>query len=79
MPTTGKVETGEFFSIGTGLSESGGTREELAQILEPYQTERIDKEGEVIPVTITSTALLNDVGQIYAIATTERAIVKETK
>jgi two-component system CheB/CheR fusion protein len=47
-----------------------------AQILAPYLTERIDKQGVVIPVTITSTALLNDAGEIYAIATTERLVDK---
>ena len=43
-----------------------------AQILEPYRTERIDKQGQVLPVSIVSTALINDSGEVYAIATTER-------
>ncbi|HSY29614.1 MAG TPA: PAS domain-containing protein, partial [Burkholderiaceae bacterium] len=45
-----------------------------AEILEPYRSERITKRGETIAVSITSTALLNDAGEMYAIATTERAI-----
>ena len=45
-----------------------------AEVLEPYRTERITKEGEVVAVSIISTALVNDSGELYAIATTERAI-----
>jgi len=44
-----------------------------AEILEPYHSQRIAKDGGVVKVWITSTALVNNVGQIYAIATTERA------
>ncbi len=43
-----------------------------AQILEPYQTQRIAKGGTVWAVSLTSTALLNEAGHLYAIATTER-------
>ena len=45
-----------------------------AEILEPYRTERLNKQGDVIAVSIISTALLNESGEVYAIATTERAI-----
>ena len=45
-----------------------------AEILEPYRTERLNKQGDVIAVSIISTALLNEAGEVYAIATTERAI-----
>ena len=45
-----------------------------AEILEPYQTQRITKQGAVLAVSIISTALLNDAGEMYAIATTERTI-----
>jgi two-component system, chemotaxis family, CheB/CheR fusion protein len=44
-----------------------------AEILEPYRTRRIAKDGTVVAVSITSTALVNEAGQLYAIATTERA------
>ena len=43
-----------------------------AEILEPYLTQRLAKDGKVIEVSLTSTALLNEAGQVYAIATTER-------
>ncbi len=45
-----------------------------AEILESYRTERLDKQGVVVRVSIISTALLDESGQMYAIATTERAI-----
>ena len=44
-----------------------------AEILEPYRTQRIAKDGTVSEVWLSSTALLNEEGKMYAIATTERA------
>jgi two-component system CheB/CheR fusion protein len=44
-----------------------------AEILEPHPTQRITKEGAVVEVWMTATALVNEAGQMYAIATTERA------
>ena len=46
-----------------------------SQVLKPYLTQRIAKDGTVVEVWITSTALVNEAGQMYAIATTERAKV----
>jgi two-component system CheB/CheR fusion protein len=43
-----------------------------AEILEPYLTHRIAKDGSIIAVSITSTALMNETKRMYAIATTER-------
>ena len=43
-----------------------------AEVHEPYRTERLTKQGEVIAVSIISTALVDDTGEVYAIATTER-------
>jgi two-component system CheB/CheR fusion protein len=48
-----------------------------AEILESYLTQRIAKDGSIVEVSIISTALVNETGEIYAIATTERA--KEKK
>ena len=45
-----------------------------AEVLESYRTERVTKEGKVIAVAIISTALVNNTGEVYAIATTERTI-----
>ncbi|MHB8056965.1 MAG: chemotaxis protein CheB [Desulfuromonadaceae bacterium] len=45
----------------------------LAEIVAPYRTQRITKDGAVVEVWMTATALLNDAGQVYAIATTERS------
>ncbi|PKN07134.1 MAG: chemotaxis protein CheR [Deltaproteobacteria bacterium HGW-Deltaproteobacteria-8] len=44
-----------------------------AKVLEPYRTQRLAKGGAVIEVWLTSTALVNEAGELYAIATTERA------
>ena len=43
-----------------------------AEILEPYQTQRIAKDGALMEVSMISTALVNEAGQMYSIATTER-------
>jgi two-component system CheB/CheR fusion protein len=43
-----------------------------AEILEPYRTQRLTKDGAVVEVWMTATALVNEAGQMYAIATTER-------
>ena len=43
-----------------------------AEILEPYLTQRITKDAAVVEVSMTSTALVDEAGQMYAIATTER-------
>ncbi len=44
-----------------------------AEILEPYHTQRLTKSGKVVEISMIATALLNEAGQIYGIATTERA------
>lgn len=44
-----------------------------AETLEPYATQRLTKDAQVMEVSLTSTALVNDAGQVYAIATTERS------
>ena len=44
-----------------------------SEVLQPYLTERLTAAGDVLQVSIISTALLDDKGQMYAIATTERA------
>ena len=51
---------------------------ELSQteILQPYHTQRLSKLGKIVEVSVTSTALINENGEIYAIATTERNIGK---
>lgn len=48
------------------------------ETLEPYQTQRLAKDGSVIEVSLISTALFNEAGQMYAIATTERIKKKQS-
>ena len=43
-----------------------------SEILEPYAAQRLAQSGAVLNVWITSTALMNAAGHMYAIATTER-------
>ena len=43
-----------------------------AEILAPYLTQRLTKDGASLAVSIISTALLRESGELYAIATTER-------
>ena len=50
-----------------------------AKILEPYVTQRLTKAGVVVEVSMVSTALVDAAGQMYAIATTERAIAGKGK
>ncbi|PLW82484.1 chemotaxis protein CheR [Kineobactrum sediminis] len=45
-----------------------------AETLEPYRTRRLTKSGEEVEVSVISTALFNDAGEMYAISTTERAM-----
>ena len=49
------------------------------EIMEPYRTQRITKNGTIIWVSVTSTALVDETGKMYAIATTERAIESKGK
>jgi two-component system CheB/CheR fusion protein len=61
--------------IPEGLREEALTnvdRLSRAEILESDVTQRLNKQGAVIEVSIISTALVNEAGQMYAIATTER-------
>ncbi|MEI6386661.1 MAG: chemotaxis protein CheB [Spirochaetota bacterium] len=46
-----------------------------SEVIEGYATERLAKDGSVIKITISSTALVNEMGVVYAIATTERKLV----
>lgn len=39
----------------------------------PYSTKRLGKDGRAVEVWLTATAMLDNAGRVYAIATTERA------
>jgi two-component system CheB/CheR fusion protein len=45
--------------------------------MEPYRMSRIAKDGRIAEVWLTATALVNDSGEVYAIATTERKVQSE--
>jgi two-component system CheB/CheR fusion protein len=44
-----------------------------AEVLQPYVTQRLTQSGEVLDVTIVTSALLDGDEKIYAVSTTERA------
>ena len=46
-----------------------------AKVLEPYRAQRLAKDGRIVEVWLTATALVNGAGVIYAIATTEKETV----
>ncbi len=43
-----------------------------AEVLEPYRMRRLTRDGRVIEVSLTATALVNESGDAYAVFTTER-------
>ncbi len=45
-----------------------------SNVLKPYQVKRITKDGKTIDIMLTATALVDNAGKIYAIATTEREL-----
>ncbi|MEP7306226.1 MAG: chemotaxis protein CheB [Acidobacteriota bacterium] len=47
-----------------------------AEALAPYRAQRLAKDGRIIETWLTAAALVDEVGEPYAIATTERAIGK---
>ena len=45
-----------------------------AEVLEPYRTQRLAKDGRIVEVWLTATSLVDEAGEVYAIATTELEI-----
>jgi len=56
------------------IEEALGTVRQLsrAEVLKPYRIQRVAKDGRIVEVWVTATALVNGAGVIYAVATTER-------
>ncbi|MEW6336266.1 MAG: chemotaxis protein CheB [Acidobacteriota bacterium] len=46
-----------------------------ARTLEPYRTQRLARNGRVVDVLLTASALVNEAGETYAVVTTEREVV----
>ena len=42
------------------------------EVLSPFRMERLARDGSIVPVVLTATSLVNEAGNVYAIATTER-------
>jgi two-component system, chemotaxis family, CheB/CheR fusion protein len=45
-----------------------------AEVLEPHNVQRLAKDGRIVDVAVTATALVNEAGEAYAVATTERKV-----
>jgi two-component system CheB/CheR fusion protein len=48
-----------------------------AEVIEPCRMQRVAKDGRIVEVWLTVTALVNDSGDVYAIAITERKVKSE--
>ncbi len=46
----------------------------LGDTIEPFQTKRLTKDGKIVEVWLTASALIDEAGKLYAISTTERKI-----
>lgn len=59
------------------IEEYLGMMRELVrgQVPDPYQTQRVTKEGRILDVWLIATPLVNEDGEVYSIATTEREII----
>ncbi|MBN1532953.1 MAG: PAS domain-containing protein [Spirochaetes bacterium] len=61
------------------LEETLGTVRRLgrSEFIEPYRTKRIARNGRIMEVWITTTVLIDEAGEPYAITTTEKPAVSE--
>ena len=50
-----------------------------AEVLEPYRTQRLTKDGQIVNICLTASSLVNETGKVYAIMTTERKLESEAK
>ena len=60
-----------------GRSQAQAVVNQLSQakVMQPYTAERMTKDGRQLRVSMIATALIDQHGTAYAIATTERATV----
>ncbi|WP_269851195.1 hypothetical protein [Methanosarcina horonobensis] len=43
-----------------------------AEVIEPYRTQRLTKDGRIVDVWLTASSLIDKNNNVYAISTTER-------
>jgi two-component system CheB/CheR fusion protein len=72
MNTRDLIPEGQWEEASAVLRQLSG-----AGVIEPYRMQRIAKDGRLVEVWLTATALVNDSGGVYAIATTERKVQSE--
>jgi hypothetical protein len=51
-----------------------GRRLAQAEVIEPFRTARLTKDSNVVQISMTATALVNESGDVYAVCTTEREL-----
>ena len=49
-----------------------------ADVLAPYRSQRLAKSGGIVDVWLTAARLVDEAGEAYGIATTERAVREGT-
>ncbi len=49
-----------------------------ATVLEPFVMQRLTKDARIVEVSLTATALVNELGDVYAVSTTERKLKEAT-
>ncbi|MGB9939278.1 chemotaxis protein CheB [Methanosarcina sp.] len=76
----------EAIKMNIGSLVPGGRKEEelatlkklsRAEVIGPYRTQRLTKDGRIMEVWLTATSLVNEANVIYAISTIEREIKSE--
>ena len=50
-----------------------------SEVLEPYRTQRLSKDGRIVEICLTVTPLVNEAKEVYAISSTEREVKLENK
>jgi two-component system CheB/CheR fusion protein len=50
-----------------------------AETLEPYRTQRLTRDSQIVEVWLTASSLVNEAGKVYAISTTEKQINSKNK
>ena len=43
-----------------------------SEVIQPFRTQRLGKDGEIVEISLTATAMVNESGEVYAIFTAER-------
>jgi two-component system CheB/CheR fusion protein len=59
---------------GREAATAVGRRLAQAEVIEPFRTTRLTKDSNVVQISMTATALVNESAEVYAVCTTEREL-----